>query len=165
MVDKHSKHLGITNLDLYTEGAKFDFGLALQNKNLCIVSTHRLRPEYYGQPPNPKLLTKRAVKEAVHELEHCFGLDHCYNPRCAMHFSSGAIDTDRKSENFCQECQKQIRTRITKLSKNLNHPNKRLKTQPDQGHQVKTNNEATINCYFGHVYFGFRGFLEHVKTV
>ena len=79
MVDKHSKHLGITNLDLYTEGAKFDFGLALQNKNLCIVSTHRLRPEYYGQPPNPKLLTKRAVKEAVHELEHCFGLDHCYN--------------------------------------------------------------------------------------
>ncbi len=112
-VDKNSKHLGITNLDLYTEGAEFDFGLALQDKNLCIVSTHRLRPEYYWQPSNPQLLLKRAVKEAVHELGHCFGLEHCYNPRCAMHFSSGVIDTDRKRERFCEECQKRIRTKIT----------------------------------------------------
>jgi len=112
-VDKHSKYLGITSLDLYTEGAEFDFGLALQDMNLCIVSTHRLRPEYYGQPPNPKLLTKRAVKEAIHELGHCFGLEHCYNPRCAMYFSSGVVDTDRKRENFCEQCQKRIRTKIT----------------------------------------------------
>jgi len=112
MVNKHSKHLGITSLDMYSEGAKFDFGLALQNRNLCIVSIYRLRPEYYEQPPNHKLLLKRAVKEAVHELGHCFGLEHCHNPRCAMHFSSGVVDTDRKIENFCRKCQEQFKTKF-----------------------------------------------------
>jgi archaemetzincin len=31
---------------------------------------------------------QRLVKEAVHELGHAFGLNHCENIECVMHFSN-----------------------------------------------------------------------------
>jgi len=50
----------------------------------------------------------RAVKEAVHELGHTFGLDHCSDPRCVMHFSNMLADTDRKGREFCPSCRARL---------------------------------------------------------
>ena len=76
---KRSKCLGITSLDLFTNNLNFIFGQAIIDGDVCVISTHRLRPEFYGQPPNSKIFVDRTVKEAVHELGHSFGLIHCPN--------------------------------------------------------------------------------------
>jgi len=36
---------------------------------------------------------QRVIKEAVHELGHAFGLTHCENSKCVMHFSNSLQDT------------------------------------------------------------------------
>ncbi len=96
--------LGITSLDLYEEELNFIFGLAHPGLRTAVISTFRLRPELYGNAPNGQILEKRAVKEAMHELGHVFGLPHCPEVRCVMHFSNSIADTDVKSPYYCGSC-------------------------------------------------------------
>lgn len=94
--------LGVADVDAYVEGLNFIFGLASGNR--AIVSLRRLRPEFYGAHPNEDLFRLRAFKEAVHELGHVFGLCHCPDPKCVMHFSNTLADTDRKDWRYCKLC-------------------------------------------------------------
>lgn len=54
--------------------------------------------------PNPELFKLRALKEALHELGHTFGLMHCPNSYCVMHFSNSIVDTDMKKAEYCFNC-------------------------------------------------------------
>jgi archaemetzincin len=96
--------LGVTNVDLYVQGLNFVFGLADPPKRVAVISLARLYPEFYGQPRNPRLFKERAIKEAVHEIGHLLGLDHCPDPACIMFFSNSLADTDRKGPGFCARC-------------------------------------------------------------
>lgn len=96
--------LGITGLDLFVPGLNFVFGVADRKQSLALVSIARLKPEYYGQPPDESILDERLLKEAVHELGHVLGLDHCHQPGCIMVFSNAISDTDRKGPGFCYDC-------------------------------------------------------------
>ena len=107
--------LAITDEDLFVPQLNFVFGEAAIDGRVCIVSLHRLRPEFYGQQPDKRLFTDRAIKEAVHELGHTFGLRHCRDPRCVMSFSNTIEDTDRKSAHFCEETTRKLRPRIISL--------------------------------------------------
>lgn len=117
VVDEHSKFLGITSVDLFTHGLNFIFGHAILDGGVCIISTHRLEPEFYEQLYNEKIFVERSIKEAVHELGHIFSLQHCQNPRCVMCFSNHILDTDRKRKNFCEKCQSQIMKNIDFIRK------------------------------------------------
>lgn len=88
-------HLLVTDVDLYTPGYNFVFGVCLGSN--ALISIARLKGY---------LLTERMIKEAVHELGHVFSLRHCSNPSCVMHFSYTLQDTDYKSKEFCRKCQK-----------------------------------------------------------
>lgn len=94
--------LGVTEADVYVEGLNFIFGLAFGNK--ALISLKRLRPEFYGASHNEKLFKQRAQKEAMHELGHVVGLDHCPDRRCVMHFSNSIADTDYKGAQHCKHC-------------------------------------------------------------
>jgi len=48
----------------------------------AVVSTHRLRDEYYGLPPREEAVSQRLFKELLHELGHTQGLRHCTDWRC-----------------------------------------------------------------------------------
>jgi archaemetzincin len=102
-----SRVLGVTEADLYAPGLNFVFGEADLGGRGAVISLARLRPEYYRLEPNPALLLGRAVKEAVHELGHTYGLSHCARPSCVMHFSITLADTDRKGARPCADCQAQ----------------------------------------------------------
>ena len=103
--------LGVVNVDIYIPGLNFVFGEAESPGKAALISLWRLRPEFYGKPPNFEVFVERATKEAVHEIGHTFGLGHCANPYCVMYFSNSIFDTDRKKSLFCNKCHLKVQTR------------------------------------------------------
>lgn len=98
------RFMGVTHVDLYVPILKYVFGLAQVEGQCAVISIHRLRPEFYDDPPNPDLLIARAVKTALHELGHSLGLTHCRDRHCVMYTSSRIADTDLKRSGFCPTC-------------------------------------------------------------
>ncbi len=83
--------LGVVEADLYADNLNFVFGEAELLGRRAVISLARLRPEFYGLPPDSDLLKLRALKEAVHEIGHVLGLRHCPN-ECVMRFSNSIIE-------------------------------------------------------------------------
>jgi archaemetzincin len=96
--------LGIIDADCYAPGLNFIFGQASLDGRDAFIALPRLRPSFYGLPEADALFRQRVLKEAVHELGHTYGLGHCSNPRCVMHFSNSLHDTDVKGAGFCPRC-------------------------------------------------------------
>ncbi|MHA1689426.1 MAG: archaemetzincin family Zn-dependent metalloprotease [Promethearchaeota archaeon] len=102
--------LGIIEEDIYASYLNFVFGIAQSPRGLfislplaCLISTARLRESFYRRPKNESLFELRILKEAIHELGHTFGLDHCHE-ECVMRFSNCLSDTDHKPAKFCKSC-------------------------------------------------------------
>ena len=106
---KEKKVLGVIDKDLYTQGLNFIFGQAELPGSCALISITRLRQEFYGLPKDEKIFFKRAIKEAIHELGHTYGIKHCSNKDCVMFFSNSIIDTDKKSLFFCKVCQEKLK--------------------------------------------------------
>jgi len=100
--------LGITASDLFVPGMNFVFGEARCPGQAAVVSSFRLHQ--VDELGEEEQFEPRIRKEAVHEIGHMLGLQHCSNVNCVMHFSKTLIDTDIKSDNYCSECQTQIET-------------------------------------------------------
>jgi archaemetzincin len=105
------KLIGVTSLDLFIPVLTFVFGEAQLDGPTAVVSTHRLRPEYYGIPPNGPLVLQRLQKETVHEIGHTFGLGHCENFNCVLHPSTYVEEIDLKSVNFCDDCKNKLKNK------------------------------------------------------
>ncbi len=106
--------LGIVDVDIYAHGMNFIFGEAQCPGRAAIISLYRLRPEFYGEQPNEQLFIERSIKEAMHEIGHAFGLVHCSNPLCVMHFSLHIGMTDRKQPEFCGNCLAELKHNMGK---------------------------------------------------
>jgi archaemetzincin len=96
--------LGVTPGDLYIPVLTFVFGEAQLGAPCAVVSTNRLRPEFYGLAPDPPLVSERLAKEAVHELGHTLGFVHCDTYWCAMAASHCVEAIDLKGTAFCSRC-------------------------------------------------------------
>jgi len=103
---------GVTDVDLFIPVLTFVFGQAQLNGRVSIISLHRLKQEYYGLPANDSLLIERAIKEAIHEIGHTFGMTHCSDNKCVMYFSNLVRNVDMKTDNFCNSCLKLLSTKI-----------------------------------------------------
>ena len=100
----HNRILGIVDQDLFMPRLNFVFGVADTHGRRAIISLVRLQQEFYGLAPDLELFLLRATKEAVHELGHAWGLEHCSDPRCVMYFSNSMGDTDHKGYQCCPRC-------------------------------------------------------------
>jgi archaemetzincin len=104
--------LAVTEADLFIPMLTFVFGQAQLGGPAALISTARLRQEFYGLPPDPPLLRRRAAKEALHELGHSFGLVHCLDLSCVLSLSSDIGQVDTKNGTFCPGCRDLLRERL-----------------------------------------------------
>jgi archaemetzincin len=102
--DKDMKILFIFDADAYSYGLNFVFVEAIGHGAIAIIYLPRIKQEFYCLKSDEQLFYERLVKESVHELGHAFGLAHCNNTRCVMHFSNSLRDTDIKKRSFCDSC-------------------------------------------------------------
>ncbi|MBM3148486.1 MAG: archaemetzincin family Zn-dependent metalloprotease [Chloroflexi bacterium] len=107
-VAEDEKVLGIVSVDLYAPDLNFVFGQADVDSGVAVISLHRLKPSYYGSSWDKAIFLDRAAKEAIHELGHTFGLGHCPDSKCVMHFSNSLADTDHKHAVFCGQCRPKL---------------------------------------------------------
>lgn len=96
--------LGIIDADIYAPNLNFIFGQALVAGCCALIGLARLRPQFHNEAASPELFARRTLIEAVHELGHTAGLDHCPNEHCVMNFSRTIEDSDRKGPDFCPRC-------------------------------------------------------------
>jgi len=80
--------------DMYVTGMNFVFGLAHTGK-AAVLSIHRLYSE------------ELIVKEAIHELGHVLGLQHCTN-ECVMRYSNSLAEAEAKPARLCERCRARI---------------------------------------------------------
>ncbi len=104
--------VGLTDIDLCTPVLAFVFGQAQLGGRAAVVSTRRLRQEYYGLPDNDAVLLERLGKEVVHELGHTCGMVHCQERRCVMHFSNSIREVDAKQDEFCLPCARLVSAKL-----------------------------------------------------
>jgi archaemetzincin len=99
-----SRLLGVAAADLYVPVLTFVFGEAQMPGRCAVISAHRLHEEFYGLPPNGRLLRERLTKASLHELGHTFGLGHCSNWNCVMASTHAVERLDLKAAAFCRGC-------------------------------------------------------------
>lgn len=107
----HEKILGIVDHDLFVPELNFVFGEA--SPRAAVISLTRLRQTFYRLPEDQNLFYRRILTEAIHEIGHTYGLEHCDNSRCVMFFSNNLSDTDRKGPQFCSTCRKNVQSSIS----------------------------------------------------
>jgi archaemetzincin len=93
--DQEECRIGVIDVDIYARGLNFIFGLANPVRKIALVSIYRL---------SGHKLEERLAKEAVHEMGHLLGLNHCSDRQCVMYFSNTVLDTDNKSAHLCAIC-------------------------------------------------------------
>ncbi|HLK32636.1 MAG TPA: archaemetzincin family Zn-dependent metalloprotease [Terriglobales bacterium] len=100
--------LGVAAVDLYIPILTFVFGEAQVGGPCAVVSSYRLRQEFYGLPPNLELLGARLLKESVHEIGHTLELTHCNDYGCVMAASHAVEWIDIKEPWLCSRCQSRV---------------------------------------------------------
>ncbi len=98
--------LGVTEADLYAPGRTFVFGEATVAGPCAVVSLARLEP---GSPG----LRERALAEAVHEVAHLAGMEHCPDAQCVMRPTQTVEDVDRRGGDFCVGCARSLGHRLS----------------------------------------------------
>lgn len=104
--------LAVADVDLYIPILRYVFGEAQVGGPCAVVSTFRLRQEFYGLDRDDALLSERLLKECVHELGHTLSLRHCQDYRCVMASSHAVEWIDLRESVLCNACRSQVEGRL-----------------------------------------------------
>ncbi len=108
------RYLAVTSVDLYIPILKYVFGEAQLGGPCAVVSSFRLRQEFYGLDRDDALLQQRLLKECVHELGHTLGLHHCEDYQCAMASSHAVEWIDLRDKTLCEACHRKVDPELLK---------------------------------------------------
>jgi len=104
------RFLAVAEVDLYIPILKYVFGEAQMGGPCAVVSTFRLRQEFYGLDRDDALLRERLLKEGIHELGHTLSLRHCQDYQCAMASSHSVEWIDLRDNQLCDACRYELET-------------------------------------------------------
>ena len=110
------KLLAVTERDLFIPVLTFVYGHAQLGGRVAAVSLARLRQEFYGLAPDREAFLQRALKEALHETGHTFGLVHCPERVCAMSLATNIRQIDSKNAAFCAACAARLAGRTSRTA-------------------------------------------------
>ena len=99
--DRTRWRLAITDAALCDEALGEIFGEAAFGGCCAVVGTGPLRR---GSGADADVLRGRLLTEALHELGHLAGLEHCRRASCVMYPSLDIAESDRKGTSFCADC-------------------------------------------------------------
>ncbi|MFX1278659.1 MAG: hypothetical protein ACFFA3_04530 [Promethearchaeota archaeon] len=113
---KKEEKLGIiillTDLPIYSssdDNIIFMFGETHLKHRCSVVSTLKLKEEFYDRTKDEDLFKERILKEIIHEIGHILiGPSHCEREFCVMRFSKDVDEVDRKSYNLCNKCKSKL---------------------------------------------------------
>jgi predicted Zn-dependent protease len=104
--------IAITDLPIYSSNDNniiFLFGEAHLTQKCCVISSLKLKEQFYEKNENITLFKQRLVKETLHEVGHLIiGKDHCRDEACVMSYSKNIEKVDRKSSYLCVNCKKKL---------------------------------------------------------
>lgn len=112
--------LAITDLPIFSsnnDNILFLFGETHLKHRCCIVSSLKLKEQFYYRPQNRALFEERILKEIIHEIGHLtLGPNHCHNHFCVMKFSKDINEIDEKKKELCETC----KIKLNKIRKKYN---------------------------------------------
>ena len=112
--------LGVTEHDLFIPILTHVYGEAQLGGRAGVISLYRLREGLDPLGPGREY-EERVVKEAVHELGHTFGLKHCPDTGCIMHYCRSLRDVDRKQGEFCRYCRVMLGDALQEVARSIGH--------------------------------------------
>jgi len=113
--EQYHRVLGVVDVDVFSTGLNYVFGEAYVSGKVALISLWRLKSEFYRENAGADVFAIRALKEAIHELGHTLGLQHCPRSCCVMHFSNSIFDTDKKQSLLCDQCYLEAALSISNL--------------------------------------------------
>ena len=106
----------VTGDDIYRPGTRYVFGLSRPSTGSAVISSSRLKNEYWDLPHDEEMLIDRMAREGAHELGHLLRLDHCDNDACIMANPQTLDDLDIKKPWICDNCKKKLERFNAQLS-------------------------------------------------
>jgi archaemetzincin len=103
------KIIAVMDVDLFLPVFTHVFGEARQRGRIALVSLSRLAEGTSENPQLSPITLERTAKVALHELGHLFGLTHCENDPCLMHFSGNLEELDLTPLHLCRYCARYFR--------------------------------------------------------
>ncbi len=102
------KILGVVNVDLFSPEYDFVYGEAKMSTGVATLSVYRLRSDDTAVNSDYKEFNERALREAIHEVSHLYGLGHCLNSKCVMRACTCLEEVDRAGNKLCSQCDKAL---------------------------------------------------------
>jgi archaemetzincin len=102
------KIMGVVDVDLYSPGYDFVYGEAKISSGVATLSIYRLRPKSHSGHSGLKVFRQRVIREALHEVGHLHGMDHCNKPKCVMRACTCLAEVDKAGNEFCSECKEHL---------------------------------------------------------
>jgi len=118
--EKLSMIIALTDLPIYSssdDNILFLFGETHLKHRCGVVSTLKLKEQFYDRQKDNLLFEERVIKEIIHEIGHLLiGFTHCEEKSCVMRFSKDIDEIDKKSYYLCENC----KNKLNKIRKDFN---------------------------------------------
>ena len=106
--------IGITEKDISSSNMNFLYAQTKGTYGVSIISFARFQNEFYGLPPNEAALVRRISLQLKTSVSRIYEVWGCQSRECITATVMSMDDLDKKTGDFCEQCQKLFEERVMK---------------------------------------------------